>query len=113
MDLELIEKIDILKEEVKNTLEYKNFYEIKEKLENSEEVALLSYKKDQAILEYQSALRHYGENHEITLKKSKEMSEAIYNLANNELVKKYNVALNEYNKLLKEIDSLIFGELND
>ena len=113
MDEQLISLLDKVKNDVKETDEYRVFYDIQKEIESDEEIMRLSYLKDQALINYEVALRHYGENDANTLKASKEMSQAIYELSNHPLVKKYNKALESYNLLLNEFAKEAFGEFND
>lgn len=113
MNLETIVLINKLSLDIKNNEVYLEFKKANEELENSDEVKILSYKKDMAILEYEDNLNHYGKNDEKTFMASRKMGEAIFNLKNHELVKKYNEKLNKLNEFLKEIDQELFGEIYD
>lgn len=113
MELETLELINKLGNDIKSTQIYINFKAISDKVESSDEIKILSYKKDLAIMEYEDALNHYGKNSEETLKASKNMSEAIYKLNSHPLVKEYNIKLSLLNALLKEVDKELFGEIYD
>ena len=89
---------------------YKNFL-IAEKDIDNDEVKILSYKKDMAIMNYEDALRHYGKNSSFTLNESKKMSKAIFELNNNLKVKNYNISLAHLNALYKYIFEEIFSFL--
>ena len=86
---------------------YLEFLEASNELENSDDVKILSYRKDRASFEYEDAFKIFGKNAAETLMKSKELSEAIYNLNQNPIVKRCNIALRDYNALLKEIEDEI------
>ena len=58
MNLRQIELINILSEKIKESDVYKEYLNSEVEIENSEEVALLSYKKDMALVQYEDALRH-------------------------------------------------------
>lgn len=90
---------------------YLEFKSAENALLNSDEVKILSYRKDRASFDYEDAFKHFGKNSFEALEKSKLLSEAIYNLSSNEVVKRYNVALKEYNLLLKEIQEIIFMDI--
>ena len=62
MEISLIDKVLYLKEELLNSAEYLNFKNTEQKLENNDEVALLSYKKDMAIVDYEDTLKYYSRN---------------------------------------------------
>ena len=53
MDEKLVEKLSLLKTEIINSKEYQEFIEIEKKLTSNEEVMVLSYKKDMALVEYE------------------------------------------------------------
>lgn len=111
MNKELLDIIDKIKEEIKNTNEYKIFLKCEEELNNSDEVKLLSYKKDMMIVEYEDALKHYNKNSKEVLLKEENLSKSIYNLNNHEIVKRYNEALNNLNKLYDKINKEIIDPL--
>ena len=50
MDSRLIIELENLKDDIKNSEEYKEFLIKEKELENNEEVQLLSYKKEMAIV---------------------------------------------------------------
>lgn len=102
---------DVIKLEsaLKESLEYKNLLLANEKLEKNDEVKVLSYYKDMAILEYEDALKHYGRNALETLKKNKELAKRIYDLNNHPLVKNYNEAYKKMNLNIEIINNELFG----
>ena len=111
MDLELIEIVDKLKEKIESSLIYKEYLESEKKINDSDEVKILSYKKDMAILKYGDAIKHYDKNSTEVINASKEMSEAIFNLNNHPLVVIYNNNLAKLNSFLKEIKDALYGGL--
>lgn len=113
MEISLIDKVLYLKEELLNSAEYLNFKNTEQKLENNDEVALLSYKKDMAIVDYEDTLKHYSRNSNEALKSNKLLSDAIFKLNENPLVKEYNASLDILNKLLSNIESRIFEGIDD
>lgn len=113
MDLKIIELVDKLGESIKKENIYKEFIEIENVLNASDEVKILSYKKDIAIMNYEDALSHYDKNSQEVLDASKRMSEAIYALNQNEIVTNYNEKLAKLNDFLKEVSKELFGEIYD
>lgn len=113
MEISLIDKILDLKEELLNSKEFLDFKGAELGLENNDEVALLSYKKDMAIVEYEDTLKHYSRNSNEALKSNKLLSEAIFKLNENPLVKEYNSSLDTLNNLLRDIESRIFEGIDD
>ena len=113
MELETIELIEKFSEKIKDTDVYKAFIESENELKASDEVAILSYKKDQAIMKYEDALRHFDKNSIEVMRASKVMSEAIFALNNNQIVDNYNKNLAKLNSFLKNIDQELFGDIYD
>lgn len=112
MKIELLEKCFFLKDLIHETSEYKDLIVSEKRMEKSDEVKILSYKKDVAIMEYEDSLKLGNEFSDLAIKRKINMSDAIYNLNNHELVVDYKNKLYKLNKLYKEIDDLIFGEFN-
>ena len=111
MNLELIELINKLSEKIKETSIYKEYLLSEKEINDSDEVKILSYKKDIAIMKYGDAIKHFDKNSKEVMEASKVMSEAIYNLNSHELVKIYNIKLAKLNSYLKEIRDQLFGDL--
>ena len=113
MDAKLIIELENLKDDIKNSNEYKEFLEAEKELENNEEVQVLSYKKEMAIVDYEDALKHFNEKSEEVKRAKMRLNEAITLLNSHEITIKYNKALTKLNILLSEIQKEIFGEIND
>ena len=111
MDLELIELINKLSENIKSSDVYKTFLASEKEISESDEIKILSYKKDMAIVKYGDRIKHYDKNSQEVINASKEMSEAIYKLNNHHLVQIYNKNLANLNSFLKEIRDELFGGL--
>lgn len=111
MDLELIELINKLSENIKSSDVYKTFLASEKEISESDEIKILSYKKDMAIVKYGDMIKHYDKNSQEVINASKEMSEAIYKLNNHHLVQIYNKNLANLNYFLKEIRDELFGGL--
>ncbi len=113
MNLELIEKIDTLREDIKNSSEYLELEKATFDMENDSEIQLLCYKKDMLILEYEDALKIYDKNSKEILLINKKMSEIIKEINSKEKVIRYNDALKKYNDILDCINKEVFGVIND
>lgn len=113
MNLELLNKIDSLKKDVKESNEFKNLEIATKEMENDEEIQLLCYKKDMIILEYEDASKIYDKNSSELLNIKKKLADIMNEINSKEKVIKYNKALNEYNKILEYINKEIFGVIND
>ncbi|MFA6667317.1 MAG: hypothetical protein WCS51_03055 [Bacilli bacterium] len=98
-----------LQKEIKNTEEYKDVLLKNSLLENSDEVKLLSYKKDMAIVEYEDTLKHYNKNSNEVLSAEKVMAKSIYELNNHKLVKEYNASFAKLNNVYEEINQELFS----
>jgi len=113
MNLELFNKIKDLEKAIKESIEYKNLQEKNALMENSEEVCLLAYKKDMLLMEYEDSLKIYKSDSMEVKKKKEALNHMVFKLNSHPVVVEYNRALNEYNKLLKEISDKLFNFLND
>lgn len=108
MDEKLVEKLSLLKTEIIRSKEYQEFIEIEKKLTSNEEVMVLSYKKDMALVEYEDGLKHYSKNSQELININKKLAEATYNLNNHPLVKEYKKKLDALNKLYLEVENIIY-----
>lgn len=113
MNEELLNQISILKENIVNSDEYRNLLKAEKEMEQSNEVMILSYKKDMAIVDYEDALKHYSRNSIEVLKAEKILSETAYNLNQHPIVKSYKENLDKLNQLYEEIDKIIFTGIKD
>ena len=113
MDSRLIIELENLKDDIKNSEEYKEFLIKEKELENNEEVQLLSYKKEMAIVEYEDSLKHFAENSDEVRKAKNKLNQTITLLNSHKIVIEYNKALTKLNILLSEVEREIFGDLND
>src|SRR5574344_2300146 len=109
MNEKLLEDLNCLKESIKESDEYKDVLNKNSLLENSDEVKLLSYKKDMAIVEYEDALKHYNKNSQEVLNVEKVMAKSIYELNNHKLVKEYNASFAKLNNVYEEINQELFS----
>jgi len=98
-----------LKREIKNSKEYLFLLDANTALENSDEVKILSYKKDMAIMKYEDALKHFDKNSLEVLESEKTMANAIYNLNNHPLVLAYNNCYRNLNVIYSYINSELFS----
>jgi len=108
MNKNLYESISNLKTAIRNSGEYKALVLQNELLEKSDEVKVLSYRKDVAIMEYEDALKHFHRNSVEVLNTEKRMSKAIYDLNNHKLVKEYNLCFANLNKVFEHINEELF-----
>lgn len=98
-----------LKEELKNSIEYKQLKQFEKELENNKDIQLLVYKKDMLIVKLEDILKYKDKNSVEVLMIQKEINDCLTNINSFEIVKKYNKALNEYNALLDKINKEILS----
>lgn len=109
MNEQLLSDLIDLRNKILNSTEYKEVVLKNKVMETSDEVKILSYKKDMAIMNYEDTLRHYDKNSLEVINSEKNMAKAIYNLNNHPLVKEYNKAFAELSAIYKEINLELFG----
>lgn len=97
-----------LRSKILNSEEYKAVDSKNKEMESSDEVKILSYKKDMAIMNYEDALKHYDKNSIEVINAEKNMAKAIYNLNNRPIVKEYNKAFAELAAIYKNINFELF-----
>lgn len=98
-----------LKEELKNSIEYKQLKQFEKELENNKDIQLLVYKKDMLIVKLEDILKYKDKNSVEVMMIQKEINDCLTNINSFEIVKKYNKALNEYNALLDKINKEILS----
>lgn len=108
MDLELIEKIDKLNNDIKNSKEYKEFLKAKNDLENNEDAIRLSIKKDNLIMDLESLIKLNQRNSSEYLKTQMEIKEINDSIKNLEVSKIYKEKENKLNEIIEYINKEIF-----
>lgn len=98
-----------LKEELKNSIEYKQLKQFEKELENNKDIQLLVYKKDMLIVKLEDILKYKDKNSVEVLMIQKEINDCLTKINSFEIVKKYNKALSEYNALLDKINKEILS----
>ena len=98
-----------LKEELKNSIEYKQLKQFEKELENNKDIQLLVYKKDMLIVKLEDILKYKDKNSVEVLMIQKEINDCLTKINSFEIVKKYNKALSEYNALLEKINKEILS----
>ncbi|MDY5646481.1 MAG: YlbF family regulator [Candidatus Onthovivens sp.] len=98
-----------LKEELKNSIEYKQLKQFEKELENNKDIQLLVYKKDMLIVKLEDILKYKDKNSVEVLMIQKEINDCLTNINTFEIVKKYNKALSEFNALLDKINKVILS----
>ena len=98
-----------LKEELKNSIEYKQLKQFEKELENNKDIQLLVYKKDMLIVKLEDILKYKDKNSVEVLMIQKEINDCLSKINSFERVKKYNKALSEFNALLDKINKEILS----
>ena len=98
-----------LKEELKNSKEYKQLKQFEKELENYKDIQLLVYKKDMLIVKLEDILKYKDKNSVEVLMIQKEINDCLTKINSFEIVKKYNKALSEFNALLDKINKEILS----
>ena len=98
-----------LKEELKNSIEYKQLKQFEKELENDKDIQLLVYKKDMLIVKLEDILKYKDKNSVEVLMIQKEINDCLNKINSFEVVKKYNKALSEFNALLDKINKEILS----
>ena len=98
-----------LKEELKNSIEYKQLKQFEKELENNKDIQLLVYKKDMLIVKLEDILKYKDKNSVEVIMIQKEINDCLTKINSFEIVKKYNKALSEFNALLDKINKEILS----
>lgn len=112
MNKVLNEKLIILKEKMNSDPRVIELNKIENELNNSDEVMKLAYKKDMAVIDFEDALKHFGEKSNEAKEAQKVLANAKLELDKHPLVIKYNKAYQEVRLYYEEISQKLFGEFN-
>lgn len=108
MNIELINDIENIKEFLKNSPEYLELKKAEQIMDNDDEVKVLCFQKDHAMIVYNDDLKVFDRNSLESLKSHKYFSERVYLLNHHPLVEDYVAKLLKYNNLLEKINKEIF-----
>ena len=111
--MDLYQKIEELKDLLNEDERVKKLLEAEKKMNASEEVQLLSYKKDVASSEYSDILNHYSRDSEEAIKYQKKLYEAKKALDEHPLVREYMTSYIAVRDLYNEINSVLFSNLEE
>jgi len=112
MNSKLADLIEKIKELLMETPEYKSLILAEKEMEESDEVKVLSYKKDLALMEYNDALKIYNDKDNIyVIDAKKKLAKSIEILNAHTLVKIYNEKYNKFKEICNEISSIIFSDI--
>ena len=101
-----------LKEKIANDPRVISLNEIEKRMNESEEVMALTYKKDMAAVDYSDTLNHFPEDSKEAKEALKKLHEAKLNLDNHPLVKEYLKAYKEVRELYQNINEIVFGNFS-
>lgn len=101
-----------LKEKLTNDPRIISLNEIEKRMNESEEVMALTYKKDMAAVDYSDTLNHFPEDSKEAKEVLKKLHEAKLNLDNHPLVQEYLKAYKEVRELYQNINEIVFGNFS-
>ena len=113
MDEKITELTFKLKEQLKNDPRIIALNESEKKMNESEEVMALSYKKDRALDYYNEMLRFFADDSPATIKARQELAEAKKNLESHPLVRDYLAKYQQVRLLFEQINESLFAMLNN
>ena len=108
MNEEIYQKAVKLKEMLESDPRVIHLNETEKRMDESEEVMALAYKKDMAAVKYSDALNHYKEDSKEAQEALKKLHQAKLELDNHLLVKEYLRAFKQVRELYDEINEILF-----
>ena len=112
MTSELLSLTYQLKELLENDSRVLLLNEAEKKMNESDEVMSLAYKKDMALDKYNEMLKYYSDDSEEVRKARQELSSAKKNLEEHILVRDYLTKYQEVRMLYEKINNELFSYLN-
>lgn len=112
MNDQLLNKLESLKLALEKDERIIGLNLLDEKMNKNEEVMALAYKKDMAALDFEDALKHFGEKAKETQVAQKRLYEAKLSLDTHPLVKEYNEAYKEVKILYNKINDELFKDFS-
>ena len=112
MNEEIYQKAELLKEMLENDPRVIRLNDAEKRMDESEEVMALAYKKDMAAVKYSDILNHFKEDSIEAQLALKELHQAKYDLDSHPLVKDYLKAYKEVRELYDEINKILFSSFS-
>ena len=112
MNEEIYQKAELLKEMLDNDPRVIRLNELEKRMDESEEVMALAYKKDMAAVKYSDILNHFKEDSIEAQLALKELHQAKYDLDSHPIVKDYLKAYKEVRELYDEINKILFSSFS-
>ena len=112
MDERLSELTYQLKEQLNNDPRVIALNESEKKMNESEEVMALSYKKDRALDYYNEMLRFFSDDSPATIKARQDLAQAKKELESHPLVRDYLKKYQEVRLLFEQVNKVLFSYLN-
>lgn len=106
---ELISKLNLA---ISEDDRVKRLNELDKKLSSNEEVMALAYKKDMCLIDFEDALKHFGENSKELIVAQRKLYEAKLALDLHPLVNEYNAAYKEVRKIYDLINKELFKDFS-
>lgn len=112
MNEKLADSLVNLKQEIENSEEMKKLRILDKELNEDETAMKLAYKKDMLAIQYEDAIKHFGENSKEANLAQKELYQAKLELDNNETVKRYMEQYKIVRKMYDKINEELFNPFN-
>ena len=112
MNEEIYQKAELLKEMLENDPRVIHLNDAEKRMDESDEVMALAYKKDMAAIKYSDTLNHFKEDSKEAQEALKELHQAKYDLDSHPLVKDYLKAYKEVRELYDEINKILFSSFS-
>ena len=112
MNAEILNLATQLKEAINNDLRIIALNEVEQRMNNSEEVMSLSYRKDMALDEYNEMCRYFADDSEEVINARKKLAETKKELESHPLVRDYLSKYQQVRLLYEHINETLFSYLN-
>ena len=112
MSKDIYSQAEQLKTEISHDPRVIRLNELEKKMNESEEVMALAYKKDMAAVNYSDILNHFSRDSKETEEALKVLHQAKLDLDNHPLVKEYLQAYKEVRELYGEINEILFSNFS-
>ncbi len=112
MDEEIINLTYQLKASIENDSRIKKLNDVEKKMNASEEVMSLSYKKDVALDHYNEMVKYFKDDSDEVVNARKNLAEAKKELESHPLVREYLSSYQEVRLLYEHINETLFSYLN-
>ena len=113
MDEKITELTYKLKEQLQNDPRIIALNESEKKMNESEEVMALSYRKDVALDHYNQLLKYYSDDSKVVVKAKQDLASAKKELESHPLVRDYLQKYQQVRLLFEQVNQSLFSMLNN